>query len=581
MEENNSSRFESIGNTVRKRRSHTSRRPRPESQPLSDGRDVSSLSSTPPSDDIKAGSSDENSGGDHNSRRNELSLSQCASRFPGPSGVEGEKSSRKNKKVDIGLNELYGNGGSKDTTEQGRSGSNHKRSSEGVLAPANWRSTSRENESPEPQTTMALNRKADDSVGPSQDRLGNDNKVKKVKLKVGGVTRTIDANSKSSRASDATNVRQKSAHKDNSEIDKSPSGDKKGGLQGIPWKDFFKVGFTLGREESSTKGAGKNRSVKQGDKSDSARKSRRASKKRALDGFDDEDDDDEIRYLEKLKNAKYFNGFGEDDEESSRKHRRLSKFSGNVSQNSEVGASSRPGKDGKKRSPSEDTDYEGEEELVSDGEAEGKKKKKAKKEPVDAIVEPKRELTLTTRQRALQSGRDCSAPGGTAVEFPNGLPPAPSRKQKEKLSEVDQQLKKVEAAQRRKMQNEKAAKESEAEAIRRILGQDSNRKKREDKKKKRVKELAQERAADELMRASNSIRMVLGPSGTTVTFPKEMLPSFFDPKPCSYPPPRERCAGPSCTNPYKYRDSKTKLPLCSLQCYKAVQGNMPSQAATC
>jgi hypothetical protein len=40
---------------------------------------------------------------------------------------------------------------------------------------------------------------------------------------------------------------------------------------------------------------------------------------------------------------------------------------------------------------------------------------------------------------------------------------------------------------------------------------------------------------------------------------------------CSYPPPREKCAGPSCTNPYKYRDSKSKLPLCSLQCYKAME----------
>lgn len=36
-----------------------------------------------------------------------------------------------------------------------------------------------------------------------------------------------------------------------------------------------------------------------------------------------------------------------------------------------------------------------------------------------------------------------------------------STEQKEQLSEVDQQLKKVEAAQRRKMQNEKAARESE------------------------------------------------------------------------------------------------------------------------
>lgn len=38
----------------------------------------------------------------------------------------------------------------------------------------------------------------------------------------------------------------------------------------------------------------------------------------------------------------------------------------------------------------------------------------------------------------------------------------------------------------------------------------------------------------------------------------------------SYPPAREKCAGPSCMNTYKYRDSKSKLPLCSLQCYKAL-----------
>jgi INO80 complex subunit B len=111
------------------------------------------------------------------------------------------------------------------------------------------------------------------------------------------------------------------------------------------------------------------------------------------------------------------------------------------------------------------------------------------------------------------------------------------------------------------------------------------------------------------MHASSTIRWVMGPTGTVVTFPKEMgLPSIFDSKPCrfcflllienscqstkftrpnwyqrlliddmnslrmcSYPPPREKCAGPSCTNPYKYRDSKSKLPLCSLQCYKAIQ----------
>ncbi|KAF9595064.1 hypothetical protein IFM89_036523 [Coptis chinensis] len=66
----------------------------------------------------------------------------------------------------------------------------------------------------------------------------------------------------------------------------------------------------------------------------------------------------------------------------------------------------------------------------------------------------------------------------------------------EKLTEVEQQLKKAEAAPRRRVQVAKAAKEFDAEAIRKILGQDSNRKKREDKLKKRRDELAQGKAAN-------------------------------------------------------------------------------------
>ncbi|GKF41861.1 SWR1-complex subunit 2, partial [Tanacetum coccineum] len=54
-----------------------------------------------------------------------------------------------------------------------------------------------------------------------------------------------------------------------------------------------------------------------------------------------------------------------------------------------------------------------------------------------------------------------SRPATSQIEFPNGLPPALPRKNKEKLNEVVQQLKKAEAAERRKMQNEKAARESE------------------------------------------------------------------------------------------------------------------------
>ncbi|KAK6265290.1 hypothetical protein QUC31_016127 [Theobroma cacao] len=178
------------------------------------------------------------------------------------------------------------------------------------------------------------------------------------------------------------------------------------------------------------------------------------------------------------------------------------------------------------------------------------------------------------------------------------------KEQKEKLSEVEQQLKKAEAAQRRRIQSEKAAREAEvlhisfillgnlllffdhlrnslrmvfelsqAEAIRKILGQDSGRKKREERIKKQRGELAQGKAAKSETLASNTVRWVIGPAGTTVIFSEDIgLPHLFNSVPCSYPPPREKCAGPNCTNTYKYRDSKSKLPLCSLDCYKAIHG---------
>ncbi|GAB4841778.1 hypothetical protein Ancab_022502 [Ancistrocladus abbreviatus] len=575
-----------MSGTVKKKRSHTFRRPRPESQSFPDSRDISSLSSTPPWEDVGKASSDENAGGDNGSSRKEINLNQSSSRFPATNGAEAEKPNKKSKKEDVRLDVLYANSDFRDSTEQGRSGLNHKRSSEGVLAPANWKSTSRVKESLESQVkTKAINNtksgeQSSVSSGLSNDGLANENKVKKVTLKMGGITRTIDANSsvKTSRSSEANIPRQKMIVKDNLDDDRCLPTDKRCGLQGIPWKDFSKGGFSLGKDDSSMgKISGRNQSGKPGDKSDPVRKSRRVPKKRVRDGaFDDEDEDDEIRYLEKLKNAKYSAGYRDIDEESGKKHRRLSKVSGSC-ENMEGKGSSWSGKEGKKKSPSEDADYE--EEAVSDGENDGGAKKKLRKEHLDSIVEPRREMTLTTRQRALQSGKDVSASGRSLVEYPNGLPPAPPRKQKEKLSEVEQQLKKAEAAQRRRMQNEKAARESQAEAIRKILGQDSNRKKREEKKKRRQEELAQEKA-DALLSASNIVRWVMGPNGTTVSFPKDMgLPGIFDSKPSSYPPPREKCAGPLCTNPYKYRDSKTKLPLCSLQCYKSVQGNAQNEVS--
>ncbi|EPS68904.1 hypothetical protein M569_05865, partial [Genlisea aurea] len=323
--------------------------------------------------------------------------------------------------------------------------------------------------------------------------------------------------------------------------------DKKSGLQGIPWKDFS-ADFDVGRSLSNRNGI-----ESKNEKQDIAvvRKSKRMRKKRVLDGdFDEDDEDDEIRYLEKLKSSKMTST----TTESSRKNH---KGGGGGKADVADGEKKAVGRDGKK-GRSGDIDYD----------EEGEHKKDPSEFPSDTI---QKDIALTTRQRALLSKDSPSVASLNQVEFPNGLPPAPPRRQKEKLTEVEQQLKKAEAAQRRKLLNEKAARESEEEAIRKILGQDSSRKKREEKIKKRQEELAQEKMANALMLASNTVRTVMGPNGTTVTFPQEMgYPKIFEPHPPRYPPPREMCAGPSCSNPYKYRDSKSMLPLCSLQCYKAI-----------
>lgn len=167
---------------------------------------------------------------------------------------------------------------------------------------------------------------------------------------------------------------------------------------------------------------GKTTSGKQAEELEPVRKSKRVPKRRVLDGeFGDEDEDDEIRYLEKLKTSKFNKGSKEDEEESGKKHRKPSGLS-----NVQNGGSSRSGKDGKRSRldrTSEETDFE--EDSGSDGDLEGKKKRQMK-ESVDSLGDNKREMTLTTRQRALQSGKD-AAPGTNFIEFPNGLPPAPPR----------------------------------------------------------------------------------------------------------------------------------------------------------
>ncbi|XWS38942.1 hypothetical protein CRYUN_Cryun18bG0007000 [Craigia yunnanensis] len=351
---------------------------------------------------------------------------------------------------------------------------------------------------------------------------------------------------KSSHFSDAPQTREKSFFLDN----KGSYLSDKGKGYGVHWKDFSRSGSGYGKGYSSRgKAPDVSVAVKETDRTEPTRKSKRVPKRRVLDvginsdDDDDDDEDEEIHYLGRLNTSNGLSNYK--DQEDERNERDSAIF--------------------------EDRDYVEEDEPISDDEPRSKRKKLGRGS-VDLFVEGRTESTPTTRNRALQSGKDLlSGPGASLVEFPDGLPPAPPKKQKEKLSEVEQQLKKAEAAQRRRMQSEKAAREAEAEAIRKILGQDSGRKKREEKMKKQRDELAQGKAAKSETLASNTVRWVIGPDGTTVIFSEDIgLPQLFNSEPCSYPPPREKCAGPNCTNTYKYRDSKSKLPLCSLDCYKAI-----------
>lgn len=125
---------------------------------------------------------------------------------------------------------------------------------------------------------------------------------------------------------------------------------------------------------------------------DSVHKSKRVPKKRLLDDVvnDDEDDDDaELRYLAKmkLKSAEV----DDEDEGGSKKQRKIS----SVLKMESI-------KNPKTGRESEDTEYTGE--------------------------DSSREMTVTTRSQALQSGREYSNDStASIVEFPHGLPPAPPR----------------------------------------------------------------------------------------------------------------------------------------------------------
>ncbi|CAI8610741.1 unnamed protein product [Vicia faba] len=355
------------------------------------------------------------------------------------------------------------------------------------------------------------------------DGLGTNNKLKKLKLKFGGVTHTIHTKS----GSDGRNP------KDNADNNGARSFDKKRELGGKSVKISTGSYFAAENHSHKRKTTGQH-----------SRKSKQVTERCSLGvGFSDEEGEDaELQFLEKINSSK----------------RSASRYKDNQGGTTMRGIC----KDALERKYG-DRDYvEGVPTSSDESILEGKK---PKRESVNMVV-PRKQSTRSNRNCSVDSFNDMlSRPVASIIDISD---------KKAKLSE-EQLIKKAEAAKRRKIQAEKAAKEAEEAAIKKILGQDSAKKKKEEKMNKRRDELAKEKSSKPFHLASKTVRWTMGPNGTVVTFSEDMgLPSIFQTIPNSYPPPREKCAGPNCTNAYKYRDSKSKLPLCSLGCYKAIHGKI-------
>lgn len=205
----------------------------------------------------------------------------------------------------------------------------------------------------------------------------------------------------------------------------------------MPWKDFSRTGFALGKGDSFVADIPEE-PVKQ------ALKHNRSSRNKSIiknysagEVYDeDDDDDDEIRYLQKLKTsriASYDNTEYEDGTIRGKKLRKISRVMDRDIEGSSLGiggyGSSRSIKESKKSRSArayEDSDYSDDGDSVSDGEAENKNKKQ-QKAPIDG-GEYSKESSITTRRRATLTSREVSPSlGSKSIQFPDGLPPAPPR----------------------------------------------------------------------------------------------------------------------------------------------------------
>lgn len=174
MEEFTTKMCDTISNAVRKKRSRTFRRPRPDSKHFSDIGDTLAIPTTLLDDPSKV-PGDEKTRNKLNSNRKEFNINQCVARIYPANEADCGKPSRK----------IEENGDfSSFQNNEPQSGFN-KWLNEGVIAPINQINGNLRNSESE----------VSGQLGGNLDGSGNESKVKKFKVKVGGVTQTTRGNS--------------------------------------------------------------------------------------------------------------------------------------------------------------------------------------------------------------------------------------------------------------------------------------------------------------------------------------------------------------------------------------------------
>jgi len=166
---------------------------------------------------------------------------------------------------------------------------------------------------------------------------------------------------------------------------------------------------------------------------------------------------------------------------------------------------------------------------------------------------------LTTRQIAMQTGT-----AGALLSLP-----MPDKRSSGKVNTEEARLKKVSQAERRKRKQEIDQKQQKETVINQLLNRSAKPKKDDVNPKVVPKSIIPQ------------ITYISGLKGNALIFPENQpIPEFLVQKAPAVVPTATKCAAPKCTNAKRYNDSRTQLPLCSLECYKIVHSSVSTAVGT-